>query len=226
VIFARFPRPGEVKTRLSPVFTAGEACEIHLALVGDVVEGATRAVGSAASIFLSWSEPAEGSPPIESLPAGIVVEHQTGRDLGERMALAIQSKLAAGFKRVVILGSDAPTLPADHLESAFDSLRSCEVVIGPSEDGGYYLVGMSRLHLEIFRGIRWGGDEVLKATRQRLRHSGVRYQELGMWHDVDLPGDVGRLWRDLLRLKERHGSGLPERTWRVLSRLVPGRIPL
>jgi len=215
-----------VKTRLTPVFSSEEACEIHRALVSDVVELSARAVGGAASVFLSWSEPIAGVAAIDGVPATVSIESQGRGDLGERMALSIQSKMSAGYRRVIILGSDAPTLPADHLVTAFESLRSAEVVIGPSEDGGYYLIGMSKLRLEIFRGIRWGSNEVIGATHKRLRKAGARYHDLGMWHDVDSPSDIGRLWKELLRMKERRAPELPERTWRVLSRLPPGRIPL
>jgi uncharacterized protein len=224
VIFARVPRPGQVKTRLTPEFSQEDACEIHRALVGDVVERSARCLAGRASIYLAWSEALVGSPGIEGPPAGVIEEVQSGNDLGERMALALQGKLRAGFKQAVILGSDSPTLPADHLIAAFDALRGAEVVLGPADDGGYYLVGMSHLHLEIFHGIQWGTSGVLAATRQRLKKSGTRYSELGMWHDVDTVADVGRLWKDLLRMKERQAADLPMRTFKTLSRLAPGRI--
>jgi rSAM/selenodomain-associated transferase 1 len=213
-----------VKTRLSPAFSREEACAIHRALVGDVVERSARALAGRAAVTLAWSEALPGSTGIESLPDGVTEELQSGNDLGERMALALQGKLRAGYKEVAVLGSDSPTLPADHLTGAFDALRNAEVVLGPADDGGYYLVGMSHLHLEIFRGIQWGTSGVLAATRQRLKKSGARYKEIGMWHDVDTVEDVGRLWKDLLRMKERQAADLPARTFKLLARLAPGRI--
>jgi len=225
VIFARSPVPGRVKTRLLPVFTPEEACEIHRALLGDVVERSIRSVGATASITLAWSEP----PPAGSfgidLPDTIAVEAQAQGDLGERMAFAVQSKMRAGFRRVVILGTDAPTLPGDHLAAAFAALREVEVVLGPAGDGGYYLVGLSKLRIEIFRDIRWGSPEVLAATHKRLRKLGVPYRDLGMWHDVDTPEDAARLWKEILRMKERRAPEIPARTWAILSRLAPGRLP-
>ncbi len=265
VIFARAPIPGKVKTRLLPTFTPGEACEIHVAMLEDVVERARRAVGRETAISVAWSERGAGhaqtgpgsaaaagdsaSPQPGSVgsghgigvmdrtpssstssdrasvaPAGIPTSIQPGGDLGERMALVIQEKLRSGFRRVVILGSDAPTLPDDHLRSAFEHLRRVEVVIGPAEDGGYYLVGMTRLHPEIFMKIRWGTPEVLGVTRKRLKQAGVAFAELGQWHDVDTEADVTKLWRDLLKMKQRHPEEVPPRTWTVLSRLAPGRM--
>ncbi len=267
VIFARAPRMGQVKTRLVPVFTPDEACEIHVALLGDVVERSLRAIGGAAAISVAWSEEVSGvksgvsstgpTPAIEAprpalaapaatggayspsglpgknladsgrtdlIPGAIPVSIQPRGDLGERMALVIQEKLRAGFKRVVILGSDAPTLPDDHLRAAFDHLRRKDVVIGPAEDGGYYLVGMTRLHPEIFMKIRWGTPEVLAVTRKRLKQAAIGFEELGAWHDVDTPADVSRLWKELLKMKKSHPEEVPPRTWSVLSRLAPGRI--
>jgi len=209
------------------VFSAEEACEIHVALLGDVIERAARASPTAA-LSVAWSETLSGAcgacAAADPLPPGVAEETQSGGDLGERMALAIQAKLRAGHKRVVILGSDSPTLPADHLTGAFEALRRAEVVLGPAEDGGYYLIGMTRLHLEPFRGIRWGTRDVFPVTIRRLKESGVSFVEIGVWHDVDTPEDALRLWKDLLRMKERRASDLPQRTYRVLARLAPGRI--
>jgi hypothetical protein len=252
VIFARSPVAGRVKTRLMPVLTAEEARDLHLALLGDVAERSLRAVGDRTEISVAWSEgrtpPHSGSAPAESpgpapqpggagaraaapepggldlLPRGLSFTSQPTGDLGERMALVIQDKIRSGFKRVVILGSDAPTLPDDHLGAAFDQLHRKEVVIGPAEDGGYYLVGMARFHPEIFMRIRWGTPEVLDVTRRRLARAGVAFAELGLWYDVDTPADAARLWKDLLKMRQRHPEEVPPRTWSVLSRLAPGRL--
>ena len=225
IIFALAPRPGTVKKRLTPTFTPDEAREIHLALLGDVMERSARALAGSAALILAWSEPAGGEPAIVDLPAGFRIETQSGSDLGERMALSIQSAIRSGHRRVAILGSDTPTLPADHLTGAFDALRKAEVVVGPATDGGYYLIGMSKLHLELFRGVPWGTPDVMNVTRKRLKKSGISVVELGVWHDVDTPEDVARLWKDLIHMKDRRTAEIPMRTFRVLARLAPGRIP-
>lgn len=222
VIFSRVPLAGRVKTRLSPEYTPEEAAEIHRALLGDVVERSLRAAAGIADVRLSWSEsPPEDLPglPGAAVPQGV----QPPGDLGERMARVIQEGLRAGRRGVVILGSDAPTLPGDHLAAAFQALDRREVVLGPAEDGGYYLIGMSRLHPGIFRDMNWGSGEVLKVTRHRLRQAGVAWEELGPWHDVDTAGDVARLWREMLHMKKSRPGEVPPRTWEVLARLAPGR---
>jgi rSAM/selenodomain-associated transferase 1 len=223
VIFSRTLRPGKTKTRLSPVFSGKEACEIHAALLEDVVSRAWKAVGEVAEVRLAWG--GSPDPAIEGalqLPAGLIQETQPEGDLGMRMAMTIQSGLREGY-RTVVLGSDSPTLPPHHIESAFAALGDSEVVLGPAGDGGYYLVGMSRLRLEIFRNIKWGTADVMKVTRKRLKASGTRFAEIGTWHDVDTPEDVMNLWEELLRLQERHPQEVPEKTFAALSRLVPGR---
>lgn len=222
VIFTRVPLAGRTKTRLTPVYTPEEAAEIHGALLGDVVERSLRALAGKAEVRLAWSE----QPPqavSREIDPGLRQEIQPPGSLGERMALTIQRALQAGHRRVAILGSDAPTLPGDHLVVAFEALGRRDVVLGPASDGGYYLIGMSRLHPEIFQNMSWGTGEVLKVTRRRLRQAGVGWEELGAWRDVDTPADVSRLWKELLRMRKSHPAEVPPRTWEVLARLAPGR---
>jgi len=226
VIFAPVFRPGQAKPRLSPIFTPEEACEIQAAFLGDIAERAARAAPAGTAVSVAWSEPpVAASSPIGTLPPGVAVEIQQGKDPGERMALAIQTKLRAGHRRAVILRAGAPTLPADHVASAFEALRRAEVVVGPLSSGGCYLVGMSRLHLEIFLRVDWGAADVLKIARKRIKESGAPFAEIGPWHDVETPEDLGRLWKDLLHMREKRTGDLPQRTWHLLARLAPGRIP-
>lgn len=223
VIFARAPEPGRVKTRLEGLLDPAEAAELHAAMVEDVARRAWEAAAGHASVSLAWSERRDPLP--MELPSGLPLELQPGGDLGERMALTIQEKLRGGARAVAILGSDAPTLPADHIVSALKALDKADVVLGPARDGGYYLIGMSHLHLGLFRNLEWGSSEVLAVTRKRIQKAGLRCVETGEWWDVDTPEDVARLWKELLRLKARHPDQLPRRTYAVLSRLAPGRIP-
>ena len=225
VVFARTLRQGRVKTRLEGVLTAAEACELHAALVEDVVDRAWRAAAGLATVSLAWSgTPEPGTEGALSLPRGLGVDVQPEGDLGERMALTVQGKLKGGARAVVIMGSDAPTLPEDHIVSAFGSLREADVVIGPARDGGYYLIGMTRLHLDLFRGIRWGSPEVLPVTLRKIRKAGLRCTKLGEWSDVDTPDEVRRLWKEILRLKDTMPGRVPRRTYAVLARLAPGRL--
>src|SRR5262249_38025920 len=141
VLFARVPRPGEVKTRLAAAVGQEAACELHRAFLLDTIELMHRASAKGVQRAVWFSEPWEPDEEIESHLGGFVRGVQQGEDLGERMRACLSELLAAGWKRVVILGSDCPSLPQEILGMAVAALRDREVVLGPARDGGYYLVG-------------------------------------------------------------------------------------
>lgn len=225
VMYARPPILGQVKTRLQPAYSAAEALALYEAMLADCVERIVRAAvpgHPAAPLvpftpFLSWSGPCEPAAGLREMLGSIQMERQTGADLGERMASTIQGKLAAGFRQIVIVGSDAPSLPPVYLAHAFDALGTADVVIGPAADGGYYLIGARRLHPRLFQKMPWGTGDVLKVTRKRLKEGKVSCHELPVWYDVDTPSDVARLWKDLRAMKAAGSPDLPSRTWKTLA---------
>jgi rSAM/selenodomain-associated transferase 1 len=115
-------------------------------------------------------------------------------DLGDRMQ-RVASALLARHNKVLLVGTDSPTLPLDFVVEAEERLETADLVFGPSEDGGYYLLGQRGVYPEIFRGVVWGGTDVLRATLAKLETS--RVQLLPRWYDVDRPDDLARLGRDL-----------------------------
>ena len=119
---------------------------------------------------------------------------QRGKDLGERMAEALRDAFSMGNGAAVIIGTDSPDLPLAFIASAFARLEHGEngVVVGPSEDGGYYLVGMTRLHRELFRDISWSSDKVMKETMKRASDAGIAISLLPIWRDVDIAADLER----------------------------------
>lgn len=157
--------------------------------------------------------------------AGIERIAQRGSDLGARLLGTIRSLRARGFRRVVVIGSDSPTLPPALLNQAFAALQQgAEVVLGPAEDGGYYLVGSTRVLPVMFEGIPWGTNRVLRATLQSLDRSGVRLFILPPWYDVDRPEDLERARRDLADWPP--GVPAPESTRAFVRALVrDGRLP-
>jgi len=104
------------------------------------------------------------------------------------MRQAFEDRFAEGFERVVIIGADSPTLPPVYIEQALRSEQ--EVVMGPSTDGGYYLIGMKGKMTDIFAGIPWGTDDVLSKTLKALQAKGNHAELLPVWYDVDLPEDL------------------------------------
>ncbi|RME44423.1 MAG: glycosyltransferase, partial [Deltaproteobacteria bacterium] len=140
-------------------------------------------------------------------------------DLGRRMAHAFSLGLAS-HERVVVIGSDAPTLPPAHLSAAFDALRTRKVVIGPARDGGYYLIGLRGEIPPIFEGIAWGSASVLADTLERLPPRQTHL--LPFWFDVDTPDDLRLLAAYLPFLLEEHPDTLPH-TRAFLSRIMGTR---
>ena len=194
VIFARAPQLGEVKTRLAKTIGAERALALYEAFLDDTC-ALTQGLGARRIIAVAGDV---DHPRVQHLAKSqrLVVEPQGDGDLGERMARAIATHVAAG--PVVIVGSDSPTLPRAYVHQALDELMTNDVVIGPSDDGGYYLVGARVPVPELFAGVRWSTPEVLATTLERL---GARpHALLPAWHDVDSAEDLERLQRELATL--------------------------
>jgi rSAM/selenodomain-associated transferase 2/rSAM/selenodomain-associated transferase 1 len=193
IVFGRYPVPGRVKTRLIPALGPAGAAELHRRLSEQtLVTGFDFARRAGTQVHFCY---AGGTPQhIDRwLPLpGLTHSPQTGNDLGQRMAAAFDAAFREGCERVILVGTDVPDLCEDHLTAAFTALASHEVVLGPSSDGGYWLVGMKRNH-DIFSGIRWGKRLVLEETLAKVRRLGLRYARLKMLCDLDTPEDLRAL---------------------------------
>jgi rSAM/selenodomain-associated transferase 1 len=204
VLFARVPRAGEVKTRLTPWLNPAEALRLHLALLEDGAALLRRAGRLArAAPWIAFSEPWEPPPRgacalLRRRLSGVARLPQVGGDLGERMQNTFRDLLGRGHQGVVIFGSDSPTLTAGRLRDACDALRGgAEVVLGPAMDGGYYLIGLRRMVPGLFGAIPWGTSGVIEATRRAIARRRARAVQLPIGYDVDRPEDLARLRADL-----------------------------
>jgi uncharacterized protein len=232
VLYARAPRAGRVKTRMLPWLTEREALRLHCALLEDSLHLLRTGAAAAGAVpFLSLSEPWEAQDraacaAIARAAAGLARLPQTGGDLGERLAVTFRTLIARGFERVVVIGSDSPTLAPAILQEAFAALeKPRDVVLGPAEDGGYYLVGARRFMRDMFEGVPWGTARVLRVTRATLRRRGARVVLLPVWFDVDRPRDLDRLCR------HPPVGATGAHAWRrtrafVESLVLDGRLPL
>ena len=195
-IFARAVSPGAVKTRLIPLFGAPGAAEFHAALISDTVRKVNRVAKHASRYFFL----AGGKFP--SSLAGYRRHRQRGRDLGVRLELAFQL-LFRRHTAAVIIGTDSPGLPPKVLAQALGELRSCDAVLGPCPDGGYYLIGMRRQERQRFRGVfrrvRWGSSSAFRDTLDSLLHRGFICSVLEPLADIDRPEDFRRLKRSMER---------------------------
>ena len=192
VVFARAPQPGEAKTRLIPVLGKAGAAELHSRLVVHCLRAAADARIGPVEL---WCAPDTSDPFFRECQRslGASLYAQGGGDLGARMQHAFESALARS-RHAILVGSDIPALSVQYLRDADQALaQGNDVVIGPAEDGGYVLVGLSRCDPELFRGIPWGGSEALAETRRRIAALGWRAIELPALWDVDRPEDLERL---------------------------------
>ena len=191
VIFAKNPVPGAVKTRLHARYTPTQAAAIYRAFVLDTVDAAMQARVDLRCVAF---DPPGAEVELGDLAGpGWVLFAQVSGDLGERMYLAARHCFDLGARRVVVLGTDVPSLPPSRIDRAFELLEANEIVLGPSMDGGYYLVGLSRPVREIFRDIAWSTARVFAQTLERARAAGLAVGVLPSWHDVDTPRQLDYL---------------------------------
>jgi rSAM/selenodomain-associated transferase 1 len=199
VIFAKAPIPGQVKTRLCPPLTPDEAATLHGSFVLDTLERTKVAVvklhlpldrylacaPSSAHVFFK----------IMAERQGVRLIDQVGDDLGARMNHACETMFARGYKRVLIVGTDVPTLPLDNFNQALALLETNDLVLGPALDGGYYLVGLTRTAAGLFVGIPWSTELVLARTQEKAMNLGLKTSLISPWRDVDTMDDVLNLYQ-------------------------------
>lgn len=190
VVMAKAPVAGAVKTRLVPPLTLDEAAELYRCLLLDLLDHVSAFDG--ADLYIAFDPPGAASLFQEIAPPGFICFPQRGAGLGDRMRAIFEDLFERGYEGVVVIGSDLPVFPSSFLSDAFRALaESARVVFGPSRDGGYYLIGLSRLVPEIFSDIAWGSERVLEATRRKLSWIGIEPVLLPVWFDVDRVGLAG-----------------------------------
>jgi rSAM/selenodomain-associated transferase 1 len=215
-IFAKAPLVGQVKTRLCPPLSPEKATELYRCFLLDSVARACSLPD--VDVCLAFT-PADGEPLFrELLPFPLRYLPQRGASLGEREANVFTDLLQAGYERVVIVGGDIPTLPLAHLDNAFTLLADPQndVVIGPSADGGYYLLGARRLHPMLFENITWSTVTVFAETLAQAQLAGLQVAQVPVWYDVDEKDDLQKL---IAELTPRGNMARAPRTRAVLERL-------
>lgn len=190
IVFVKAPRPGLVKTRLAQTMGDEEACLVYRELVAAVM----GQIGAFSSVELRFS-PDDAPGEIESwMRPGWTIRPQGAGSLGERMHRAFLEHFESGAQRVVVIGSDSPEISAKDVSDAWEALISHDVVVGPALDGGYWLIGLRRLCAELFGGISWSTDSVLRETLVRIDQTNLTLRLLRHLNDVDIEPDV-RAWR-------------------------------
>ncbi|WP_455245649.1 TIGR04282 family arsenosugar biosynthesis glycosyltransferase [Petrachloros mirabilis] len=197
VIFAKAPTPGQVKTRLCPPLTPDEAATLHGSFVLDTLERTKvatvrlklpvdRYLACAPSSALTFFK-------IMEERQGVNLIDQEGEDLGIRMHRAFETMFARGYRQVLIVGTDVPSLPLDHYKQAVDLLEKYDVVFGPALDGGYYMIGLKKPVPELFKKISWSTDQVLAESCEKSKSLGLSVGLIPEWRDVDSIDDLQSL---------------------------------
>lgn len=185
IAFLRVPEPGRVKTRLAATVGDERALDIYERMLKHTMTEILR-TGLACAIWYEGTLP-EGSALI---PHGFHAEQQCEGDLGERMAHAFEQAFNGGNEEVLIVGTDCPGLNAEIIRSAFTALMDHDAALGPSRDGGYYLLAMRRMIPEVFRNKMWSTGTVALGTIDDLRSLGLSFALLPELIDVDTEADL------------------------------------
>jgi uncharacterized protein len=216
-LFAKWPRPGAVKTRLA-AFDPEFAAAVARAFLLDSIE---RFSALDVRRVLAFAPP-EAMPHFADLTQGrFALTPQGDGDLGRRMQTILHHELRDGADTVVFLGADSPTLPLAYVEQAFAALECADVVLGPALDGGYYLLGCGRRVPPIFDDMPWSSNRVLSETVARLHDPSWRLSVLPPWYDVDTPDDWALLRGHLAALRRAGVDPLAPHTEAVLEHQSP-----
>lgn len=195
-VMAKAPRPGWAKTRLVPRLGPARAAALYLAFLRDKLAAAARVE---ARLALVCPSDADRELLADLLPPRLTVIVQQGGGLMHGLASGFEQLCGASPGPVILIDGDSPTLPVDYLRLAFARLQDQDLVLGPTEDGGYYLVGAWRPHRALFVGPSYCSERICAQTREQAHALGLRVALLPAWYDVDTPEDLDRLRAELSR---------------------------
>jgi uncharacterized protein len=240
-VMTKAPQAGRVKTRLVPPLTPEEAAELNKCFLRDtataissvcsgglrrpkadntqLLPGAQKASPQCGPVVVYTPVGAE-SAYTDVLPADFSLLPQRGDEFGERLFFTVEDLFKCGFDSMCLIDSDSPTVPAENFEQAVELLSASEdrVVLGPSDDGGYYLIGVKKPHRHLFEQIDWSTERVLNQTMQRATEIGIEVKLLPTGYDVDDDASLRRLCNELLG--EQGDDSVAPSTRKFLAELV------
>jgi len=225
ILFAKAPEPGHVKTRLTPFLSERDAAKLQEAFIKDLLKTTKQLAQIDAVQCAIACAPIIEHPFFQACGEQYDLRFilQKGEDLGQRMLNAFFWGFKNGFEKVVIIGCDSPTLPRNFIQKAFEKLSETDLVIGPSLDGGYYLIGARKGSKEqqqnfpsLFTGLDWGTESVFTDTLEILNTHKYDYDLLPFWYDIDHPADLAFLKEHLNYLRSQQEI-LPQATIKMLE---------
>jgi len=186
IIFTRYPETGNVKTRLIPALGEKGAENLHREMVKQTIdqtlhyeyETEVHFTGGTIKLMKRW------------LGYHLTYRKQTGKSLGERLENAFKAAFAERKKKVIVIGTDCPDLTSAHVSKTFNLLSRSDLVLGPTFDGGYYLIGLKKLHGELFQEISWGSEKVYLQTVKAANKLSLKTINLEKLADIDRPADL------------------------------------
>lgn len=216
IVFAKWPVPGSVKTRLVPPLTELEAARLYSSFLLDALEQYTDPVLTSDVVLRVYMTGSRQSSILKSSELGPYnLFEQKGEGLGARLLRAFVETFAAGYERCIVIGTDHPTLPISFVSEAFHALKTpFSVTVGPTEDGGYYLLGMNELYSSLFE-MEYSQPFVFGTTLKLIRQTNAHLTVLPEWYDVDDVSDLKRLSADL-----QNGANVGVRTRDSLEALL------
>lgn len=217
-VMTKAPRAGRVKTRLSPPLTPEEAAALNICFLRDTTAALSATVAESPARGIAVYTPAgEEAAYADILPPNFELVPQRGGPFGERLSLAMDDLFALGFAAVCLIDSDSPTIPPSAYAKAAQVLSQPgdRIVLGPSDDGGYYLIGLKQAHHRVFAEIDWSTERVATQTLERAQEIGVEVELLPTWYDVDDRATLRRLCEGVL-----HGNEHAPATKQFLRELI------
>jgi len=222
-IMTKAPQAGKVKTRLVPPLTPEEAAELNVCFLRDLAGSISQACLESSAQGVGVYTPVGSESVYESiLPKDFFLLPQRGQEFGERLIFAAEDLFTVGFESACLINSDSPTVPASTFVKAANELAKAgdHIVLGPADDGGYYLIGLKKLHKGLFEEIDWSTEQVFDQTMHRAGKIGVEVHQLAYGFDVDDQATLARLCDTLLGPEAKSPSNIALNTRKFLSEIV------
>ncbi len=222
-IMTKAPQAGKVKTRLTPPLTPEEAAGLNVCFLRDLTSSIEKACQQSPARGVGIYTPVGAEAAYGNiLPERFFLIPQRGDEFGERLTAATQDLITVGFESVCLINSDSPTVPVFCFVEAVKELSKPgdRIMLGPSDDGGYYLIGMKKLHRRLFEEIDWSSERVFAQTKQRATELGLRVHQLASGFDVDDGATLRRLCDEVLGEESRSTTDIAPATRKFLSEII------
>jgi rSAM/selenodomain-associated transferase 1 len=222
-IMTKAPQAGKVKTRLSPPLTPQEAAALNICFLRDLARSISLACSQTSARGIAVYTPAGAEATYEAiLPTDFFLMPQRGETFGERLIFAAEDLFKVGFESVCLINSDSPTVSTFSFVEAANQLAKPgeRIVLGPSDDGGYYLIGIKKLHHRLFENIDWSTERVFAQTWKRASEIGVEVHQLPHGFDVDDRATLRRLCDEMLRKISGSTNDVAPETRKFLSEII------